>query len=167
MNHYQQRDYGEAGQTAPEVVEMWLEEEEEEFSLHFNWREQPFMVKSRYINDIAQVEKSTGSKKEYISWNVASNKIRLWWPTDVKSGPPSKSEGDKCQVIESWCAANATVRRTQINLHCPSYCEVGGLNDSMDTVRNKLKICSFRKGQPTFENWAPLPLYKIPPPFLS
>ena len=65
---------------APEVVEV-VEEEEEESSLPINW-------------------------------NVASNKMRLWWPTDIKCGPPSKSmsEADQCQIIESWCAANATVR---------------------------------------------------------
>ena len=77
-------------------------------------------------------------------------------------GPPYKSmsEADQCQVIESWCAANARVRRTQINHHCRSYCEVGGLNDSLDTVRSKFKICSFREGQPTFENCAPLAIVK-------
>ena len=50
---------GEDDQTAPEVVEV-VEEEKEEFSLPFNWREQPFQIKSRYINDIVRMETNTG-----------------------------------------------------------------------------------------------------------
>ena len=65
---------GEDDQTAPEVVEV-VEEEKEEFSLPFNWREQPFTIKSRYINDILRMETNTASKKKYINWNVASNKM--------------------------------------------------------------------------------------------
>ena len=61
-------------------------------------------------------------------------------------GFKSMSETDQCQVIESWCAVNATVRRTQINHHCCTYCEVGGLIDSLDKVRGKLIVVVFGKG---------------------